>query len=94
VETKAHLCFFKKGRGALWVCLWNQGGRWTEEVWEPLEQSMTKKACLTLGFARFMKQSSDSSPLSMTKTDCSFGVSEKKNQKENVKTAIAVKQML
>jgi hypothetical protein len=26
VETKAHLCFFKKGRGALWLCLWNQGG--------------------------------------------------------------------
>jgi hypothetical protein len=28
--------FFKKRRGALWVCLWNQGGRWTEKVWEPL----------------------------------------------------------
>jgi hypothetical protein len=26
VETKAHLCFFKKGRGALWVCIWNQRG--------------------------------------------------------------------
>jgi len=31
---------------------------------------------LTLGFARFMKQSSDSSPFSITNTDCSFGVSE------------------
>jgi hypothetical protein len=28
--------FLKKGRGALWVCIWNQGGRWTEKVWEPL----------------------------------------------------------
>jgi hypothetical protein len=26
VETKAHLCFSKKGRGALWVCILNQGG--------------------------------------------------------------------
>jgi hypothetical protein len=26
VKTKAHWCFLKKGRGALWVCIWNQGG--------------------------------------------------------------------
>jgi hypothetical protein len=26
VETKAHLSFFKKGRGALWVFIWNRGG--------------------------------------------------------------------
>jgi ribosomal protein L37AE/L43A len=26
VETKAPLCFFRKGRGALWVCIWSQGG--------------------------------------------------------------------
>ena len=26
METKTHLCFFKKGRVALWVCIWNQGG--------------------------------------------------------------------
>jgi hypothetical protein len=26
VETKAHFMFFFKGRGALWVCIWNQGG--------------------------------------------------------------------
>jgi hypothetical protein len=26
VETKAHLCFLTKVGGALWVCIWNQGG--------------------------------------------------------------------
>jgi hypothetical protein len=25
VETEAHLCFLRKV-GALWVCIWNQGG--------------------------------------------------------------------
>ena len=32
--------FFKKCRGALWVCIWYQGGRWTEKVWEPLVYSV------------------------------------------------------
>ena len=44
--------FFKKVRGALWVCMWNQGGRWTEKVWEPLEQSMTKKSVSYLGICQ------------------------------------------
>jgi hypothetical protein len=28
--------FFKKGKGALWVCIWNRGGGGPKKVWEPL----------------------------------------------------------